>query len=449
MLDSFGSLHSTASGAALAAYERAVWAIVRHQRHALPSLEEARGHDPHMPAADALEGLALATLARGELSGLIAERLASARRALLNVGGGTPLEQALCQALALAASDGLLAASDILADHSERHPGALIAAKLSYAFRFMAGDRAGMLALTSRLLASTSGDAPGHGYLLGCHSFALEEAERYDEAEETGREAVRSAHDDVWGIHAVGHVFDMRGQVADGINWLSGHRSIWTRCNNFALHMAWHQALFHLERGEHEVALAVYDGEIRPGSSCDYRDVANAVSMLVRLEQCGVDVGRERWAAIAADAAGRAADATLVFASLHSLLALIRARRLAEAHDLALNMELTAKGQGEQAQVAASVGVDMARVLLAWARRERPALPLMTIARNLQQIGGSRTQRDIFVRCLAAIARDCGEQSSLEALLMFRGPTKQDDVFAHIMRCGESPGGPEPVVASL
>ncbi len=436
MLDIFGSAHSTTREAAVAAYEEAVWAVVRHQRHALTSLEEARALDPQMPAVDALEGLALASLARGDCAGRITARLASTRQLLERAGGGTAFEQALCNALALASEGGLLAASHVLSKHAARHPGALVCDKLSYAFRFMTGDSGGMLALTSRALATMGVDAPGHAYLLGCHSFALEEAGRFDEAEAVGREAVERAPDDAWGMHAVSHVFDMRGQVVEGINWLSSHRGVWKRCNNFALHMAWHQALLHLERGEHEVALAIYDAEVRPTPSSDYRDIANAVSMLVRLEQYGVAIDRGRWAAIASDAADRAADATLVFASLHALLALIRAQQHSEADELVRSLEAAAKRRSEQARVAANVGVALAHVLLGWARRQHPALRLTTIAQSLEQIGGSRVQRDIFVRCLAMIAKERGEQDALENLLSLRGPTKQDDVFAQIMRRG-------------
>src|SRR5215207_6079809 len=56
--------------------------------------------------------------------------------------------------------------------------------------------------------------------------------------------------------------------------------------------MAWHLALFHLETGDHDRVLAIYDTQVRPHPTDDFRDVANAVSLLWRFEQEGARSAR-------------------------------------------------------------------------------------------------------------------------------------------------------------
>ncbi len=114
----------------------------------------------------------------------------------------------------------------------------------------------------------------------------------------------------------------MRGDTKQGIDWLEDSRKAWSRCNNFSFHMAWHLGLLHLERGDHDRVLEIYDDEVRPQQTDDFRDMANAVSLLWRLEQSGVHVG-DRWMEIAEVAYRRRTDTTLIFAALHNLAAMV------------------------------------------------------------------------------------------------------------------------------
>ena len=78
----------------------------------------------------------------------------------------------------------------------------------------------------------------------------------------------------------------------------------------------------HLDLGQTDAVLALYDGQIRCDRTDDYRDISNAASLLCRLELDGVDVGN-RWEELAALAQNRTEDGSLIFADLHYLLALI------------------------------------------------------------------------------------------------------------------------------
>jgi hypothetical protein len=294
----------------------------------------------------------------------------------------------------------------------------------------MIGDAPGMLAVGARVLDRWTRRTPGYGFLLGCHAFALEELGHYDAAERFGRRAVEIEPQDAWGLHAVAHVHEMRGRTAEGIAWIEGARPVWTACNNFSFHMAWHLALFRLEAADHDEVLRLYDAEVRPAATDDFRDVANAVSLLWRLEQEGVAVGG-RWDELKAVAARRRRDMTLTFAALHNLLALVAAGETESAFELLRAMEAAAaNGAGDQAETMDAVGAELAAAILDLSLNRAPRGDVAALAGRLPRIGGSHAQRDVFVRVLAEFAARRGDRAALERILAARRRLKRDDRFA-------------------
>jgi hypothetical protein len=221
----------------------------------------------------------------------------------------------------------------------------------------------------------------------------------------------------------------MRGQTADGIAWLEGNRPIWSQCNNFSRHVAWHLALFALETTDHEAVLAIYDRDIADDLSGDFRDFANAASILWRLRQRGVDAGSRRWAKLADAADAHARRATLVFAQLHVLIAQIAAGRLDEASDTAEMIRDKSRATTDQAGVARNVGSELAQVLLQSAQCELRRAPVGFLARRLHRLGGSHAQRDVFIRSLALMAHEAGDAAGLRQVLAVRRRNKVDDNF--------------------
>lgn len=431
--DRFGGQHTSDDSTALAAFEEATLGVLAHRPGVPQALDRALAADPAFAAAHALKGLAAVILARAELLGAARAALGAAE-ATLAARGGTPGERALADALAAAAHGGLALAAARLERHLVASPHDLLAMKLAHALRFMLGDAPGMLAITVRALPAWGLAQPGYGFALGCHAFALEECGELRRAETVGREAVRLEPHDAWGMHAVAHTHEMTGHAEQGIAWLEGTRAAWSRCNNFSFHLAWHLALFHLERGRHERVLELYDTEVRPQPTDDFRDVANAVSLLWRLEQEGVAVGR-RWAELAAIARRRRHDIALVFASLHYLLALVAGGDLAAAHDLATALGTKAlAGEGDQAGVAARVGVELAHTLLGLGQGHATRLRLGRLAAATPQLGGSHAQRDLFIRTLALLAAERGDRSACERVMAHRRRLGQEGRFARLVQ---------------
>src|SRR5205085_7495872 len=98
---------------------------------------------------------------------------------------------------------------------------------------------------------------------LSCRAFALEECGDYAAAEPDGRAAIEIDPADVWGTHAVAHIMEMQGRHREGVAWLDELERHWSGGNNLLHHLWWHRAMFHLERGEIDAVLSLYDRRFR------------------------------------------------------------------------------------------------------------------------------------------------------------------------------------------
>lgn len=423
--DAFDLSTSTDSAEAGRAFEEAVYGLATHRPNTGVALQATLRADPDHVAGHALKGFANLILARSELTVPAGDALAQARRALAAKAGGSLDEMVLVEALADAVDGSFLRAADRLDAGFADRAHVFLPFKISHALRFMAGDRTGMLAHSKRAAAVVWAGAPAAGFIYGCYAFCLEEAGDYDRAMRMGRMAVRLQPQDSWGLHAVSHVFEMRGETGEGIDWLEGSRSEWSRCNNFSFHMAWHLALLHLERGDHDRVLALYDDEVRPQPTDDFRDMANAVSLLWRLNRMGVHVGT-RWHELADFARARQNDTTLIFAALHNLAALVAVGDWNAVQKLVSNIEAKATQTGDQARVAAEVGVPLARMLAGFdAPADRQMLDRLML--NLPKIGGSNAQRDFFVLALASALGRSGDMAGVSRVRHVRGHLKAED----------------------
>lgn len=287
-------------------------------------------------------------------------------------------------------------AAAILDDWSNGNPSDVLGVKFCTAIRFMSGDIPGILRVTRRTLNQLEATQFGFGFILGCHAFALEELGEYSTAEAFGRQAVEKAPDDAWGMHAVAHVFEMTGRSRCGLEWLDLTQSRWEQCNNFSFHMAWHRGLFELSLGMFDAAIDTYDRNVRAVITDEYRDVANAISMLVRFERLGISVG-ERWGELVEIAHRQKADSTLVFSMLHNLMALARVNDSAGINTALETMRLLTQHRGDQGDVAAEVGLALATAIARPRYSGLSKWKIQGILDRLHSIGGSRAQRDVFV----------------------------------------------------
>jgi hypothetical protein len=437
LIDRYNFAHSTTNDVAVHAIEHVVAAVAAHQP-AAPLLLKTLAHAPRLPGALALQGLASVIMASDTSLAFSRQLAAQSAAALTEAGGGTASERAVVEAHAVASQGHLQAAAKRLEAHIWTAPKDFLAIKLAHALRFMSGQIAPMRATVEAVLPEWRATDAGYGYLLGCHAFSLEESGQFADAERTGRKAIAHAPDDVWGIHAVAHVMEMGGRSAEGIDWLTPTTALWKTCGNFGGHLAWHLALFQLSRGEHGEALAVFDRYLQTAATCDFRDVANATSLLWRLEQEGVAVGT-RWDVVGSIAHERRRDTAYVFGTMHCLLALIGSRQWTAAHDLVAALEASAAdGATDQAVVAGKVGVELARTILAMAEHGKAGVPLAKLGVELGCLGGSIAQRDVFLRTLLLIATETGDEIGMVSLKSLRSRQRHADGFLRMVERRQS-----------
>jgi hypothetical protein len=403
--------------APLAAWNAMILAFLSHGTATPTHLGTALQAAPEFAMGHAARGLFSLMLGRAEMLPVAREALALAKAAR-GAGTATPREALWVDALAAWLDGRPSGAVAAMEDVLRRHPEDTLSAKLSHAIRFILGDVQGMRRSIERVLGAHDAGHACRGYALGCHAFTLEETGDYARAEATGRAGLEHAPDDAWGLHAVAHVHDMTARPDLGIALLEGHAQAWDHCNNFRYHVWWHKALLHLDRGETEVALGLYDTRIRSERTDDYRDISNATSLLMRLELDGIDVG-PRWEELADLAERRTEDGCLVFADLHYMLALAGADRPAARGAMAARFARDAGRPGDMPRRCASPGIAAIDGLNAFAEgRHDAAFTALVAARpHLQAIGGSHAQRDVFERITIDAGLRAGRHDMAEAIL--------------------------------
>ncbi|QIE41604.1 tetratricopeptide repeat protein [Rhodobacteraceae bacterium SC52] len=430
LTDIYGSDVALTDQAALAHWNGVQQGVLSHGASAADHLAATLEAEPGFGLGHALKGLFLMMLGRRELVAVAADSLATARAC----GTSTPREAAYVEALAAWLADQPEKAATIAESILVSHPHDALAMKLSHGIRFILGHRRAMLDTLDVLRPAYDPSHPAFGYYMGCRAFALEENGAYDCARAAGMTALDHASDDAWGLHAVAHVHDMTGNATAGLEWLSGNESAWAHCNNFRFHVWWHKALMYLDLGQTDAALALYDTHVRAEKSDDYRDIANATSLLMRLELDGVHVGK-RWEELADLAEKRTEDGCLIFADLHYLLALVGDNRPAAAHTLV--QRIARDGAATPTDMNArfeNPGTAAAQGLEAFGEGNfEAAFARLNAARPAMQLaGGSHAQRDVFERITIDAGIRAGQFDHAATLLANRTASRggHEDGFA-------------------
>jgi tetratricopeptide (TPR) repeat protein len=261
-----------------------------------------------------------------------------------------------------------------------------------------------MLSLAESVLPHWSADLPGYGSVLACRCFANEECGNYTIAEHAGRAAIERDPGDLWATHGIAHVLEMQGRRGEGIAWITGQESHFDGGNNLMHHIWWHQAMFHIERGEFDAVLALYDTRFRNLDSKVtqaqpdlYIDMQNAASMLFRLQLRGIDPG-DRWQELADKAEKRVGDTLSAFTLPHWIMALMAAGRHEAAARMLGAIEAAAQAPGAHATILREAALPVGQAVRLHAlgdydaavRIMRPALG------GMYRLGGSHAQQEVL-----------------------------------------------------
>jgi tetratricopeptide (TPR) repeat protein len=335
-------------------------------------------------------------------------------------------EQAHLTALSHLVQGSRAAAVAVLDRHLMRYPFDLVAHQGAALVDGFLGRFPWVRDRSARALPRWSKDQPGYGTLLAMHGFGLEEAGDYARAEDESRAAAELEPFSFWPHHTVAHVMEMTGRPEDGLGWMAAREALWSTPGHMnQVHIWWHKALFHLELGQYDEALALYDGPMRATQRPVALSLTNASALLWRLDTLGYDIG-DRWREQADLWQTHADGKCLVFGDIHAAMAELRSgQEVLVEHRLAAMRE-TAASSVEAAGLYRSVGVPVVEGLRAFHRgAHAEAVELLLKVRfDLWQIGGSHAQRDVVDWTLTEAAVRAGQRDVALSLAYERLATR-------------------------
>jgi tetratricopeptide (TPR) repeat protein len=311
-----------------------------------------------------------------------------------------------------------VAAAVAMALHNVRWPRDLVALQAGHQLDFFRANARELRDRIARALPHWSTATPGHGIVIGMYAFGLEETGDHARAEAMGRQAVALDPRDAWAHHAVAHVMEMQGRAEDGIGWMIAREPHWAGDDSFfKCHNWWHRALYHLDLGQADQALRIYDGPIRTSRSAVALDLVDASALLWRLHLTGHDVG-DRWREVA-ETWDRHADGRLYpFNDWHAVMAYLGAERDAEVARVLKALRETGEGRTDAARWAREIGLPLIEGFAAfWRGDHRRAVERLHGARHVANaFGGSHAQRDVIDWTLTEAAVRGGLADLAEAL---------------------------------
>jgi len=326
-------------------------------------------------------------------------------------------ERGHLEAIGLLTAGRWHAAARTLEDLSIDYPRDALALQAGHQIDFFTGDSRMLRDRIARALPSWSRTQPGYHALLGMYAFGLEETGDYARAEKQGRASVELERRDTWGQHAVAHVMEMTNRARDGITWMRGNVDGWGRDSFFAVHNWWHLALYHLELGEVDEVLRLFDGPIFGQRSNVILDMIDASAMLWRLHLRGVDVG-SRWAPLAENWSTLAKAGNYAFNDFHAAMAFVGSGRTDLLRDLLESQSAAMHSDADNARFTSEVGAPATQAIAAFGNGEYArCLALLRPIRNIAaRFGGSHAQRDLIDLTLIEASLRAGDHTLAVAL---------------------------------
>ncbi|HYC36375.1 MAG TPA: tetratricopeptide repeat protein [Usitatibacter sp.] len=420
MNDSRGISLSVSDGQALDRYEVALAAFRSYRGDPVAPLDAAITRDSGFAAAHVAKAVMLMSMferrfARDALNALEAGAAA--------IAAGNRREKALAAAVRQLAEGDWSGAVRAIDEILVEFPRDILAIQIAHLVDFVRGDALNLRNRISRVLPHWSPSVPGYPFVVGMHAFGLEECNQYPEAESAGLRSLALAPEDCWAVHAVTHVYEMQGRIAEGIEFLQTREGDWaTPDNGFAFHNWWHLALFHLDRGDHGAALDIYDKVLAQAHAMALSRV-DATALLWRLMLEGVDIGgrfnavADAWQGDLATEAGFYA-----FNDFHAAMSFAATARALPATQLRKTMEEAAWDKGSNGEMTREVGVDLAEGAFDFAAgRYAEAVRRLAGVRDIaSKFGGSHAQRDLITLTMIEAARRGGDKASARHYLAER-----------------------------
>ncbi len=409
LVDQRGNPQGSASAAAQAACEQALWRMMAFYDAPLADLDAAIAADPGWALPHTMKAGFLLSLTESAMHEQAIAHLRQAEALSACVATPAPArERAHLHAVQLIAQGRWQAACKVWDELLIDHPRDALALQWAQLWDFYRGDTAGLRQRPARALPEWPTADALYPHVLALYAFGLEESNLYPQAEDCGRRALELDPRVPWAIHAVAHVMEMQGRHEEGATWLRQRQAHWAEGNGFAGHLWWHKALFRLEGMDTEGALRLYDTRMAGAPLLITLHRVDAAALLWRLHLLGTDVS-SRCAELVAGW-GEMEPGYYAFNDVHWVLALLGAGDVARAEAWLARCAQRAMAADERGRsnhpLAREVGVPLLRALLALAKGDADAAAqaLYSVRGNAQRLGGSHAQRDVIDQTLLAAA---------------------------------------------
>lgn len=345
------------------------------------------------------------------------------------------------EAAALLARGHWYEAGRVMEDLSLDYPQDLLALQAGHQIDFFTGDSRMLRDRIARALPAWRRGMHGYHAVLGMYAFGLEENGDYAAAEKQGRAGVELEPRDSWAWHAVAHVLEMKNQPAAGIEWLQPNAPTWSDGSFLAVHNWWHLALFHLELGQVDEVMRLYDEAIGGTGSSIVLELIDASAMLWRLQLRGIDVG-SRWESLADRWQATLVPGLYAFNDLHATMAYVGAGRSTGQQRVIAAQKEAMHRDDDNALFTAQTGHVATCAIQAFGAGEfeRCIALLRQIRSRASRFGGSHPQRDILDLTLIEAARRGGQEALAAGLEFERAALRPHSAPVRPIRVAEPAG---------
>jgi tetratricopeptide (TPR) repeat protein len=446
--DARGMPMTGADAFSLARYETALNRFQSYVGDPIAAIDEALAASPAFVSGHLMKAAMLYTLAERQFVPLAAASLDAAKA---HASSANERERMMIDAVERLVAGDWHRASQSLDRVLMHYPRDALALQVAHLMDFFRGDALNLRNRISRVLPHWDASVPGYSYVLGMHAFGLEEMNQYAEAEATARRALAMQPKDGWAVHAAVHVMEMQGRIDEGIDFLVSREPDWAPDNGFAFHNFWHLALFHVDGGRYDRALALYDASVHPEPAAYVLSLIDSTAMRWRLMLEGVDLG-DRFERVADDWQKRLATEPgfYAFNDAHAAMAFAATHRNDALRELLARMRETAAGVGVNAGMTRDVGLPVAEGFAAFARgRYAEAVQALEPVRDhANRFGGSHAQRDILTLTIIEAALRSGDRARAMHYIAERLVHKPDSQWGpRLARRADALANPLPAAA--
>lgn len=412
--DWLGNSVSTSEAATIAGIDDFISGFLGYETKAA-NIVAAADNDPDCTLANAYAGILNLFLESNDAAAMALPYL---ERAEATAAKASRREQMTVAAVRAWADGDIGRILGIANEVADEFPHDLAMVKLAQYHHFNLGNCAGMLGIAQKVEEQNADLC----YMHGLTAFGYEQCHLLEDAEKSARKAIELQRKEPWAQHALAHVLLTQGRIDEGTAFLEGISDTWVDLNSFMVtHNWWHLALKYISKGRYEDALALYDQHVW-GAWKEYsQDQIGAVSLLLRLELVGVDVG-DRWIDVANYLKARVDDFVQPFLTMQYIYGLARAG-YPEAELMLQNLrefvkhapELTRDSWQYVALPACEAMIDHAKGdYEGVVRKMGIAVP------RLIEIGGSHAQRDLFDQILLDATIKTGRYQAAQQMLEMR-----------------------------